>query len=450
MRRLEKLKARQQKLMERKEDLMKRAEESKDVDEVRSIYERLTETADDLKDIAEEIKDLESEGEGNNKDEGEGNPKGTGQNEDGQRSNIQTGEMRNAGIVGAFRSKRPDTQLETDDPTEKREYKKAFVDFVCRGTPIPTELRVPIKREASVTETTDVGAVIPTTLVREIIQKLESYGNIYAKITKTNVKGGMAIPILSFKPEAKWVGEKSSDDQKLEANEKITFSYYGVECKIAQSLLTSIVTIEEFQKKFVPLATEAIVKAIEVAIIKGSGSEKPLGIINDPRVKTVVTMAPEDMTWNGWHRMKAKIKKSYRKGCFIMAQSTFDEKIDGMEDKNGQPVGRTNYGVNGEETYRFMGKDVETVEEELLPCYEDAAVGDVFAIFGDLKDYVVNSNLEMQVVKWIDHDTNEVKNKVIMIVDGKIADANGFILIKKGKSKTSSSTTPDKSEEPTG
>ena len=121
-----------------------------------------------------------------------------------------------------------------------------------------------------------------------------------------------------------------------------------------------------------------------------------------------------------------------------MAQSTFDEKIDGMEDKNGQPVGRTNYGVNGEETYRFLGKDVETVEEELLPYYEDANVGDVFAIFGDLKDYVVNSNLEMQVAKWIDHDTNEVKNKVIMIVDGKVADANGFILIKKGKSKTAS------------
>lgn len=309
---------------------------------------------------------------------------------------------------------------------------------------------MPIKREAAVTGTADVGAVIPTTLVREIIQKLESYGNIYAKVTKTNIQGGVAIPILSIKPEAAWVGEKASDSQKLSADEKVTFSYYGVECKIAQTLLASVVTIEEFQKLFVPLATEAIMKALEKAIIKGDGTTQPLGILTDTRVKTVVTMAPEDMTWNGWHRMKAKIKKSYRKGCFIMAQSTFDEKIDGMEDKNGQPVGRTNYGVNGEETYRFMGKDVETVEEELLPYYEDAAVGDVFAIYGDLKDYVVNSDLEMQVVKWIDHDTNEVKNKVIMIVDGKIADANGFILIKKGKSKTSSSTTPDKSEEPTG
>ena len=48
---------------------------------------------------------------------------------------------------------------------------------------------------------------------------------------------------------------------------------------------------------------------------------------------------------------------------FIMNQSTFDVGIDGMEDKNGQPIGRTNYGINGEESYRFMGKTVETVEE---------------------------------------------------------------------------------------
>lgn len=447
MTRLEKLKARQKKLTERKKDLMQRAEASENAAEVRSIYDQLTEIVDDLKDIAEEIKDLESEDSKGTEDKGEGDSDTTGT--DDQRGVNMNGEVRNAAIVGAFRSERRET-TESDDPTETRDYKKAFVEYVCRGIPMPADLRVPIKREAAVTGTADAGAVIPTTLVREIIQKLESYGNIYAKVTKTNIQGGVAIPILSIKPEATWVGEKASDSQKLSADEKVTFSYYGVECKIAQTLLASVVTIEEFQKLFVPLATEAIMKALEKAIIKGDGTTQPLGILTDTRVKTVVTMAPEDMTWNGWHRMKAKIKKSYRKGCFIMAQSTFDEKIDGMEDKNGQPVGRTNYGVNGEETYRFMGKDVETVEEELLPYYEDAAVGDVFAIFGDLKDYVVNSNLEMQVVKWIDHDTNEVKNKVIMIVDGKIADANGFILIKKGKSKTSSSTTPDKSEEPTG
>lgn len=64
---------------------------------------------------------------------------------------------------------------------------------------------------------------------------------------------------------------------------------------------------------------------------------------------------------------KRQNEKAYRNGSFVMNQSTFDTGIDGMEDKNGQPIGRTNYGVNGEETYRFMGKNVETVEDDVLP-----------------------------------------------------------------------------------
>ena len=103
-----------------------------------------------------------------------------------------------------------------------------------------------------------------------------------------------------------------------------------------------------------------------------------------------------------------------------------------MEDKNGQPIGRTNYGVNGEETYRFMGKNVETVEDDVLPSWDDANEGDVIAVFMSFSDYVINTNMEMQVVKWTDHDNNKIKNKCLMVVDGKVADANGIILVKKG------------------
>ena len=115
-----------------------------------------------------------------------------------------------------------------------------------------------------------------------------------------------------------------------------------------------------------------------------------------------------------------------------MNQSTFDNGIDGMEDKNGQPIGRTNYGINGEETYRFMGKDVQAVEDDVLPSWDDAEVGDVFAVFMKLSDYVINTNMEMQVVKWTDNDNNKIKNKCLMVVDGKVADAEGIILVKKG------------------
>ena len=190
-----------------------------------------------------------------------------------------------------------------------------------------------------------------------------------------------------------------------------------------------------FQKLFIPLATEAIVKGIEIAAINGEGADgsKMLGVTKDTRVTNVATLTEKEISsWSGWHKnVKKKIKKAYRDGIFILNQSTFDSYIDGMVDSNGQPIARINYGINGEESYRFMGRAVETVESDILPDYDDASDGDVIGIYMKLSDYVFNSNMAMTVVKWTDHDDNKVKNKVMMIVDGKLADANGVILIKK-------------------
>ena len=191
-----------------------------------------------------------------------------------------------------------------------------------------------------------------------------------------------------------------------------------------------------FQSLFVELATEAIVKGIEVAIIKGTGSGQPTGITVDSRVPSanVITLSATDFTtWEGWKKkVFAKMKKAYRNGVFLMAQGTFDGYIDGMVDKNGQPIARVNYGIEGGEVYRFGGKTVETVEDDIIADYETAGSGDVVAVFVDLSKYGVNSNLQMTVDKWTDRDTNQVKNKAMMIVDGKLIDPNGVLIIKKG------------------
>ena len=323
------------------------------------------------------------------------------------------------------------TQQQPKEPEDKYDtvaYRKAFMNYVCRGAAIPEEFRA-----AETFTTADAGAVIPTSIMNEIIQKLESYGSIYAQVRKINVQGGVSIPIADLKPTAHWITEeKPSDDQKSSAKNSVTFNYYGLECKISQSILANVVTLKMFTDLFIPMATEAMVKAIEISIFNGTGVGQPLGVLKDTRVVAVVELTEEEFaSWKGWHKVKAKIKKAYRNGSFIMNQSTFDVGIDGMEDKNGQPIGRTNYGINGEESYRFMGKTVETVEDEILPSWDDAAAGDVFAVFMKLSDYVINTNMEMQVTKWTDHDNNKIKNKCLMVIDGKAADTNGIVLIKK-------------------
>jgi HK97 family phage major capsid protein len=275
--------------------------------------------------------------------------------------------------------------------------------------------------------------------MHEIVKNLESYGSLYAAVRHLNVQGGVQIPVLSLKPTATWITADTSTSestaQKLQANTNITFSYFGLECKIAQTLLCNVTTLEAFQALFVPLATEAMANALDVAIMKGTGAGQPTGVTVDTRVpaKNVITLTAEEFTsFSAWKKkVFGKMAKSYRDGAFYMAQGTFDGYIDGMVDSVGQPVGRVNYGIDGAENYRFCGKSVETVEDAVIASYDDAVSGDVVAVFFKASDYAINSNLEMKTVKWTDNETNEVKMKTILICDGKLVDPNGVLIIKK-------------------
>ena len=310
------------------------------------------------------------------------------------------------------------------------EYKTAFMNFICRGAAIPEKFR----NEAATTTTTNVPAMIPTTYRKEIVRELKERGVIFQQLRHMNIQGGMEIPIADLTPVATWVGEDASEDQAVDAENTISFKYHGLECKIAQTILVSVVTIEEFQSLFVELAVEAVMAAVEKGVFKGTGTKQMLGVCNDPRVTNVVTMtADEFVSYSGWKKkVFAKIKKRYQRGKFFMAQGTFEGYIDGMVDQNGQPVGRTTYGIAASPTYSFGGKPVETTEDDVLTPYDTAAADEVVAVYMNLKDYILNSNMVLTVVRWYDHDANKEKVKVILICDGKVADAAGVILIKKG------------------
>lgn len=316
------------------------------------------------------------------------------------------------------------------DPYATPEYMTAFKNFVCQRAPLPEKFR----NAAESTTTTDAGAAIPTTMLQEIIRGLEERGMIFQSLRHLNVAGGVEIPVADLKPVATWVGDGASEDQKLSAKDSVSFKYYGLECKISQSILTSIVTVEAFQKLFVELAVEAIFAAVEIGVFNGTGEGQMLGICKDERVKTSVTLSPEEFaSFSAWKKkVFSKIKKKYSRGKFYMAEGTFQGHIDGMVDEMGQPVGRTNYGIDSEPTYGFGGKRVETTEDDVLPPYDTAATDDVVAVYANLKDYVFNSSMQMTVVHWTDNDNNKKKTKVMLICDGKIADPNGVILVKKG------------------
>ena len=411
------------KLIDRKEakvnELKVKAKNTEDIAELRALNEDIDDIIDELAELKRMYGDADKPADRRPDDE----------------VKVEVEEGRSLDPVAAMKMNNgKKVEKKVADKFDTPEYRAAFMEFCKNGTPIPAEFR-----GDAITTTTDASAVVPTTLLNEIVQSKSVYGNLYDEVRHLNVQGGVDIPILTLKPTATWItadtGTSESDLQKLESKTNISFSYYGLECKVAQTLLVNVTSISAFEALFVELATEAMRKALDIAIMNGTGSGEPTGITVDTRVPAgnVIELTAADM--QSWHEWKAKVfakmKKAYRNGKFYMSQATFDGYIDGMVDSVGQPIGRVNYGIEGDERYRFGGKIVDTVEDDVLPSFDDASDGDVIAVFLEPKNYAVNTNMEMRTERWIDHDTNTVKNKVILIADGKLIDPNGVLVIKK-------------------
>ena len=315
------------------------------------------------------------------------------------------------------------------DPFDSSEYKNAFWNFAAKHQPIPGKFL----NAAESTTAADVPAAIPTSWVNEIIRNLKERGVIFQSLRRMNVAGGVEIPILDLCPTAAWVGDNASEDKKLTASQTVSFKYHGLECKISQSILVGAVTLEAFQDLFIELATEAVIAAIEQGVFTGTGNGQMLGVCKDPRVTKVVEMTDAEFSsFAAWKKkVFALIPKKYQGGKFYMAQGTHEGYIDGMVDSVGQPVARTNWGSGTAPEYRFGGKGVETVEDDVIAPYDTAAAGDVVAVYMNPKDYILNSSMQMTVVVWVDHNDNKKKTKVMLVCDGKAGDTNGIILVKK-------------------
>lgn len=329
------------------------------------------------------------------------------------------------------------------DPLNTIEYRNAFMEFAKTGKVTP-ELREGTEPTNAFSGVADLTAVVPTTILNEVIRELKVRGNVFGRVRKTSIKGGLQVPILSLKPVATWIGDGESGlRQKVQAKTNVSFTYHGLEVKVATSLIAETVTLDSFETTLIDLIVEAMVTALDTAVFSGSGNGQPLGIINDTRVPegNVVTLNSEEFAkWDEWKKkVFAKMPLAYKAGAaFYMASGTFEGYIDGMVDKNGQPVGRVNYGIANGPQERFGGKEVILVEDDIIANYDDATAatelidGDVVAIYADLGNYVINSNMQLAMFRYLDHDTNQYVDKAIMIADGKLLDPHGVVIVRKG------------------
>ena len=327
-------------------------------------------------------------------------------------------------------------QNRSENPLESLEYRKAFKEYVINGTPIPAEFR-----NGETISTNETGAAIPMTIMNEVINTVRKrYGNLYSKVRKIAVQGGVEIPIGALSASFKWINESTvSPRQKFDKLGKIVFNYHTAEIRIAQTFLSRLVTLTAFEQKITEVIAIAYLQAMDEGIVNGSGDGSMLGILNDARITNTITMTAAKMSdWKAWRKdFFAKLPLGYRAGEFIFPLSTVESYLETMADNNNNPIFRQATGlvVNDGDAINpngtFFGRAVSLVEPDIIADFDTAQTGDVVGIFWQPEEYCINENFGFTMRRYFDEETNEWVDKALVVVDGKILNPTGYVLIKK-------------------
>ena len=420
-------------LIERKQkqadELRKRIESATDINEARADYATLEALNKEISDALEQLKKAEQEEPAPAADEG-----------------------RSAGFnpVNTYKQNGAQTAARGNiDALSSMEYRKAFMNYVQNGT--PSDL---LKRADAENVSGDLGILLPNTVVNEIIKGVEKvYGQLYSRVKKTNVKGGVQYPIGAFSATMYWDGTAGTDTEHGVSEKQraggvtgyVQFTYHIGEIRIAQSLLQSVVTVDAFEREIVNALVEAYVKAMDEAILNGDGVKQPVGILteaakSDSRIdatNNIITFTAEEMEdWKQWQKkLFAKIPLAMRalRPEFVMTAETWESNIMTLEDTNGRPVYRETYNPEtGDEKATFKGREVIFVEEGGIKSFDTAVAGDYFGmVWVPEKAYLINSNMQFSYKKYFDENTNQYITKALVICDGKVLDPKYIYLLKK-------------------
>lgn len=423
-------------LNSKKQSLTERAMSSQDVNEVRSINSEIEDLNAEIAETQEELEAIEAE-----ERQAELEAEKRASNPVPANAQRVNGDIAGA-VVGSFNA--PEARS-NEDPFSTMEYRRAFMKYAQTGEPIPASL---YQRDGSPANTDTLGATIPTTVLNEFIQLIRKvYGNLYYKVRKLNIKGAVKVPISELQATFKWITEDTVSPRQDGGSIKefVEFSYNMAEIRVSQSLLSSIVTIDLFEREIVRIMLIAYLQAMDTGIVKGTGNGQMLGILNDPRVMNqpghVIQLSASDINnWTAWRKnFFAKLPLGYRAGEFIFPLATVDAYLETMADANNNPIFRqaTGLEVNDGDTRtpngRFFGREISLVEPDIITDFDSAQAGDVIGIFWQPNEYAINTNMAFGMRRYFDEERNEWVNKMLTVVDGKVLNPCGFyVFTKKG------------------
>ena len=269
-------------------------------------------------------------------------------------------------------------------------------------------LEIDAEERAAITGTD----AIPTETLNKIVNVLKENA-LLGKIDLMQIPGYVKIPIYSTNNEATWT---SSSSDSADAIGNITLQPKQLIKTIEVPATVDKMSISAFERYITGALANKIESALQKAVIAGTGTTEPTGIITAATAKTG-TFTKAAVTKADLLTIMGDLQSEYQNGaCWIMPSKVFFAEVMAIADHNDF----TN--VNDGFTYRLFGKSV-VFDDNASKSSKD------MILYGQPKAYHMNLGEGVRVDKdmSVGFRSNSAVYRGVCLADGNLDNANAFV-----------------------
>jgi len=283
------------------------------------------------------------------------------------------------------------------------------------------------------------GYTVPETWANELLKVIETYGGLAAHVRTISTDSGnvMHFPARELdqnKAEIVAEGAGPVSGADLEFSQKLmgAFTYQsaganGEPFRVTRELLQDSAFNIEGELKDV--AGERIARALADDLVAGNGTSAPEGITTS--TGPAATFEDAELSYAELVAATHKIDPAYRRNAVWVVNDATVELLEQMTDANGRPLLKGSHeGIAEGAGLKLLGYPV--IVDQAFADFEEAS-GNVFGVFGDLKEGYMLRNVKATEVltdPYTAMQTREVLYTAFARFDGKIRNPYAFALLK--------------------
>lgn len=259
-------------------------------------------------------------------------------------------------------------------------------------------------------------AAIPTQTMNEIVHRLED-SPLLREIDMTFIPGNVSWPVETTANAASWVAMGTAATDSADALTAVTLSAYKLIKTVEITADVEGMSIDAFEAWLVSRLANKIELAADAAVLTGTGSSQPTGILTTISTATG-TFTKAGMTYTDLMTIMGSLGTVYRRNAiFIVPSALFYSDIIGMKGTDNRPV--LVMDPTAPEVYRLLGHKV---------IIDDNVTANN-VLFGDAKMYKWNwaKSPTVEADDSVGFRTGSRVYRAMGLADGKLAVSAAFV-----------------------